>query len=222
MNEKLNNFEEDTNATSANQWDTLKEVPFAGNSPASNLDPFKSAHIENQNLSALNEPTLKNGYLEQRDLFITDEEQKSLETVAKKLQSGARLEAKDIISLADPNNTNSIIEQSEEFLNGLGLSEGQDFDVRMPSIYQKEDGTKQETPLQISFKNSDGTITRIDIDKGLTYDAESNRMVPTGNTEITSFIGDDSNVVSNSAPERNNINNPNTEFKRFNGNSESQ
>ena len=211
MSEKLNNQEQQDQEQSTS-WDSLSEVPFAGSTEksAKNLDPVRAQYLERRNNENLNEPTLKNGYLETIDLrLIRDEERRSLEHVAEKLATGSGLDAEDIVSLAG-----DTFQNSEEFLNSLGLAEGQDFDVRMPTIYHFEDGRKKELPLQVSFKNKDGKITRIDFDKGLSYDKETNSMVRDRSAEISSFIGDERNIVSNSAPERNNVG-FDVEFKRF-------
>lgn len=83
--------------------------------------------------------------------------------IYQKVQNGEPLSAQDITSLAKWHGFGQGYEGLGDFLEEIGLSDGSDFDVRLPGVVVGEDGGERDLPLSISFRNKEGNFTRIDI-----------------------------------------------------------
>lgn len=111
------------------------------------------------NTAALTRPSLKNlGDLGDYGVLRTD----NLENIAQKIHNGDGLESDDITSLAGEYGI-YCDDAAKDFLAGVGLSDGKNFDVRTPVGIYNQDGEMSSTPLSISFENNHGTFTRVDI-----------------------------------------------------------
>lgn len=83
--------------------------------------------------------------------------------VHKKIQNGESLNIEDITSLARRHGFGQGYEGLGGFLEDIGLGDGSNFDVRLPGVVVKEDGSERDLPLSISFHNKEGNFTRVDI-----------------------------------------------------------
>ena len=83
--------------------------------------------------------------------------------IHQKVQNGEPLSVEDITSLAKWHGFGQGYEGLGDFLEEIGLSDGSDFDVRLPGVVVGEDGGERDLPLSISFRNKEGNFTRIDI-----------------------------------------------------------
>lgn len=85
----------------------------------------------------------------------------------KKIQKGEPLSSDDIFQVVyeEGRSEGSDKEQFCEFLENIGVSKGSNFDILRGGVTYDEDGLEVDQPLGISFKNHNGSYTKVTIDK---------------------------------------------------------
>ena len=78
--------------------------------------------------------------------------------IREKLKNNEPLTCKDIIALS-PGDIN--YEGVQDVFNALGFDKGTDFDIKTQGLTYDEGGNGSETNFMVSFRNPDGTYTRM-------------------------------------------------------------
>lgn len=159
----------------------IGSTPSSSNPEASDNKKEKSGIIESiknrfnmlmnrkrwlkHNSEEMMRPSVKNrGKIEGNISFFSEAD----EIVYEKVTDGEKLNAGDVFGLLkashyiDSEEKDGIMSMLEE----IGISDGQDFDVRYGGWTFTDEGKTYEEPLRISFKNKDGSFTEISATKG--------------------------------------------------------
>ncbi|MBR2996834.1 hypothetical protein IKF33_00075 [Candidatus Saccharibacteria bacterium] len=112
------------------------------------------------NTRAAMRPSVKNrGELGENMHWISDAHEK----VYDKLMNGENLTGEDTFGIlkeclyVDPEEKDDVC----ELLDKVGITEGEEFDVKYGETLYNQDGKTFEVPFQMSFKNKDGSFTKI-------------------------------------------------------------
>lgn len=139
----------------------------ADNESSTEFSSFEE-HMEDiaiQNAAEINAQTLTRPSLKNEEISETSVRRiPKVEEISQKVKRGEKLDTGDISSLSEVYDLD--LDGAEEFFEEIGLSDGKGFDVKTPGTIILSDGNKERTPLDISFKNSEGDFTRISIEKG--------------------------------------------------------
>lgn len=113
-----------------------------------------------QNVRVLTRPTMKNEDLRgNRYIGIAQNE------VSQKIKNGEPLSIKNITSMAEEYGYGQGYEGLGDLLEEIGVESGTDFDVQQPGTLISPNGEEIQHPLSISFRNSEGDFTRVDLYK---------------------------------------------------------
>lgn len=156
--------------------------------------------IAEKNARNMNKPTLRSINLD--DESIGDSlgpRGKIAREVARKIQDTGKMETIDALALFEPDaiGNSKVMDNAEKFLELLGMDEGTDFDVRMPSVWYNQDNEPSYTPLQISYKNNRDETVRISFSENMLYNKETGRAEPMyDDYVIHAWVGKDMPEVS--------------------------
>lgn len=132
-------------------------------------EPSFEEHMEDiaqRNTAELSKPSLKNAELKDGVRYLDEAADKASE----KIKAGDKLDIADITEFKDIKYSGAR-DKIAEYLSNTGFEDGTDYDIKLPGFLVMGDGTKERTPLSVSFNNGID-FTRIDFYE----DADSGEM----------------------------------------------
>lgn len=151
-----------------NSFPVGEDIPKArdGEDQNESLSFEEHTQIQKHNAEELAKPSLKNAEHKDGAIYIDE----AAENASKKIKAGEKLDVADITEFIDIKYSGAK-DEIAKYLADTGFEDGTDYDIKLPGFLIMGDGTREKTPLSVSFNNGID-FTKIDFYK----DVDSHEM----------------------------------------------